>query len=339
MKIGPLGWNLFGATLGASLPFAGNAPPRAPQAQLVRVAPADPAQLADWRKRLESTDLDLREQSFGALIDAARRDPRLERALEDWARDENARELAWTARLALRELRESAPPIGLMFDPFARGLDIDALRRQMLEGLDFRPFDTAPPAGGGLQVQSESLSLETGPDGVKCRLTRKQNGQDVTEEYQAESIEKLLEAHPELRSKLGGGSASPFGAGPRWRGFELQPQWLQPPLDASPSSSVRTDILGVAVLPLSTEEASALALEPGNGLRIERVEPGTIAQQLGLQRGHVLVEINGLRLRSRDDISAQLKARGASGALEVVVIDRWGQRRTRTWNPGTGKQV
>jgi len=95
----------------------------------------------------------------------------------------------------------------------------------------------------------------------------------------------------------------------------------------------------VAIVPLSAEEATALGLEPGVGLRIERVEPGSIAQQLGLQRGHVLLEMNGVSLRSRDDVSRQLQAREERGPVEVIVIDRWGQRRTRSWKPAASRQV
>jgi serine protease Do len=101
---------------------------------------------------------------------------------------------------------------------------------------------------------------------------------------------------------------------------------------------VRTDVLGVVVVPLVSEESQAFALEPGLGLRIERVEPGTIAHQLGLQRGQVLVEIDQTPIRTRDDISRKIKERAADGALEVIVVDRWGQRRTRTWKPDAVRQ-
>lgn len=37
---------------------------------------------------------------------------------------------------------------------------------------------------------------------------------------------------------------------------------------------------------------------PGRGLRVEQVEWGTKAERLGLERGDVLLEINGQRLRS-----------------------------------------
>lgn len=340
---------LGSATLGASLQPL----PAVGQGQLVRVQPAAPATAADieaWKQKLAAPDLDLREQSFDALVNAARRDEGLRAALETWARNEASGELAWTARLALRELGPRNDPWqgmrgrrGVFFlDPLEQDFDFDELRRRMFEDFDRSmpgfgprtgtPVSPAPQGGSGMtsRSESESLSLESGPDGVKCTITRTQDGRTTTEEYRTNSIDELLEQHPELRGKVGGGSAR--------TGVPLRQGW---PLDLQRqfAPEVRTDILGVAIVPLAADEATALGLEPGVGLRIERVEPGTIAQQLGLQRGHVLVEMNGKSLRSRDDVSRELQARESSGPVEVIVIDRWGQRRTRSWKPTPSRQV
>jgi len=324
------------------------------QGQLVRVQPIPPAAPQDveaWKQKLVDKDLDLREQSFDALVNAARRDGGLRSALEAWARDEAAGELAWSARLALRELGPRNDPWqgmrgrrGVFFlDPLEQDFDFEELRRRMFEEFD-RPFPgfgprtgaplPQPPQGGSgmtTSSESESLSLESGPDGVKCTISRTENGQTTTEEYSAKSIDELLEQHPQLRGKVGGGSAARGGVQQR-QGWPLDVQREQGP-------DVRTDILGVAIVPLTAEESSNLGIEPGVGLRIERVEPGTIAQQLGLQRGHVLLEMNGKTLRSRDDVSRELQARESSGPIEVIVIDRWGQRRTRSWKPTASRQV
>jgi hypothetical protein len=60
---------------------------------------------------------------------------------------------------------------------------------------------------------------------------------------------------------------------------------------------------------------------------------------MGLQRGNVLIELNGRPLKHRDDITEELKKRGTDGALEAVVIDGWGQRRTHTWKPDPGRRL
>jgi hypothetical protein len=334
--------------LGATLPPL--ALGSAPQGQLVRVEPREAAssvQIEEWKQKLSSKDLDLREQAFGSVVGAARRDRALREALEAWARDESAGELAWTARLALREARSQDETQGMprgrrgvfFFEPFEQDFDFDELRRQMFEDMDrgWRGFGGAAPVpqppSGGMQSQSESVTLESGPDGVKCKVMRTENGQTTTEEYSAKSIDLLLEAHPELRGKIGGGSRAP-GAAPQRQGWPIEP-----PQTTRGAPAIRTDILGVAIVPLAAEEATALGLEPGVGLRVERVEPGTIAQQLGLQRGHVLVEMNGKPLRNRDDIRSELRARTGDSSLEVILIDRWGQRRSRSWKPESAKQV
>ena len=326
------------------------------QGRLVRAAPVEPLtqeQLAVWKKRLTQADLDLREQAFDLALDTARRDESLRSALEAWAKDTSAPELAWTARLVLREWKERQDPFAalgghraLPVDPLGPGwgagagpgVDFDTLRRRMFEELGLAPgtqAQGAAPAQPSIQAQSESMSLEVGPDGVKCKLTKTVDGKEVTEEYEAKSMDELLEAHPELRERVGGkGLNFRFGTGLGTAPAPADPfGWL------TPAPTVRTDILGVAVTSVSDEESSELGLEAGLGLRVERVEPGTIAQQLGLQRGHVLIELNGRPLRTRDDITEMLKARDKQGSLELLLIDRWGQRRTRTWKPDDKRQA
>ena len=103
--------------------------------------------------------------------------------------------------------------------------------------------------------------------------------------------------------------------------------------------ALRTDVLGVRVQPLTQEQSQQLDLEPGVGLRIDSTDPGTIARTMGLQAGHILIEMNGRKLKSRDDITEELKKRGADGQIECVAIDRWGQHRTYTWKPDPGRQL
>jgi S1-C subfamily serine protease len=156
-------------------------------------------------------------------------------------------------------------------------------------------------------------------------------------------MEQLLEAHPELRDKLHVGGLGQRG---NWiqrmpRGWQLFDNGQDGADLSSPfaSPNVRTDILGVVVQPLTAQESKDAGVDAGRGLRIERVESGTIAASMGLQRGQVLIELNSEPIDNRDDITAVLKKRGADGSLEAVVIDRWGERRTHTWKPDTSKQL
>lgn len=369
--------NLWTTTLAASCLLAGIVPQdpsgTASSGKLTRVAPAPqdarafPSQgrrtrearreqdLDDWRARLTADDLDERERAYEELVTEAQGDPALQAALEEWSRDASDLDLAWSARLALRELRSPArlspwshrfgPGAidGFGFDPRAWP-DPQALLDQFHQRFE-RGFGVPQPAEPGASSSFESVSIQMDDDGVKCKVTKRVEGEEVTEEYTAKTMEELLEAHPELRDELKveafGPGALPFGGGFLDRfGFDrfgFDP--YRPGLPAPRAGDVRTDVLGVYVAPLTPEESQALALEPGQGLRIERVEPGTIAAQLGLQRGHVLVEIDGHPIGTREDITARLSQRAPDGPLEIKVIDRWGQERKRVWKPDAGKQI
>lgn len=313
---------------------------------------AAPQSAEAWRERMRASDLAQREQDFDQMLAAARRDGALRKAIESWAADARDLDLAWTARLALRDL--DASPFdwlggrGFPRDPLANGFDLDfgagadpqALFDQMRQRLG--PGWPAQPGGGqGTQPGSsaESFSLEVGPNGVKCHVKCNVDGKEEVQDYEADSMDQLLEAHPQLRGKLGDGRFSfSFGRGDDWtNAFPRLRNRLGGGLGGD--ANVRTDMLGVVAQPLTADDAKGLGLDAGEGLRIERVEPGTIASSMGLQRGQVLVELNHTPIKTRDDISAEIKKRGADAAMEAVVVDRWGQRRTHTWKPDTTKQL
>lgn len=366
---------VLGATLVAQNPaqnqtqLQGQNPTPNPVRKLTKIGSAQSTPLsADaWREQISDADLDAREQAFDRLVDAARKDADLRKTLRAWADDRDGGELAWTSRLALRELETAsggrgfhafALPGGAQgfqlptpFDPDEFFQQFDQLDPQSWPGFDLNGSNFSFPGGSG-SIDSQAFSLKVGPDGVKCTVKHNVDGKEVTEEYEAESIDKLLEAHPELSDKIqsGGGSfQSPFFSMPG-QGNLLRVHPLTPlgksggakaqPNDATTDESVlRTDILGVVVQPLSEQETSQLDLDSGVGLRIERVVSGTIARSMGLQSGHVLVEMNGRTIHGLDDITEELKKRGSDGGIECVVIDRWGQRRTHAWKPNPSRQL
>ena len=321
---------------------------------LTRVQPRSQAQTSQaqtldagsWRERLSETDLDLREQAFGELLSQAARSPDLRRQLQTWAREDKG-ELAWTSRLALRELDGAGADAwtwgGRMPMPHAFGpdpFDVEGFLERFgtPRGIDMEKFFQTPQfqhPGVGTQ-SSESFQLEMGPDGVKAKITRDVDGESVTEEYEAATLEELLEAHPELRARIG----QPGTAFPRWglQGFGQGPLQLRGLGQRAPQPPLRTDVLGVVVRPLSPEESQTHALPEGEGLFVERVSPGTIASTLGLQHGHVLLELNGRRLHDAEDISAVLTQRKEEEGLELRLHDRWGQERTREWTPERGEE-
>ncbi len=304
------------------------------------VVPAD--DLGDeqaWRERLQNHDLAVRETDFEALVGRAGESERARTQLEQWAADSEHLEFAWTCRLALRELKVRAKSMASRSgdeDPF------EALRQRMFPGGQGRdpfsgfffdlgdPFTQAPGGLGGLKdpfqgfaqglkSQSDGFSLEMGPDGVKARVKTRVDGEEHEEEYTARTLDELLLAHPELRSRIGGGNA---GGGSGFRlglpGFDLE------------RAPMRTDVLGVYIASSASGGNSV-----GTGLRVERVQPGSLAEKLGLEPGFVLLTLNGRALNSRDDISSALRERKPDQELSVEYRDREGASSTATWKPST----
>lgn len=352
--------------------------------RLTRVAPRGEAQddaerfdREGWKKKLSADNLQDREDAFDRLVEIASRNADAREALETWSKDEADAGLAWTSRLILRDVGQrprrwltsgSGPGWGLFgkeldLDGFAQRFDdLDSmfgdLRTQWDEMLNGLPN---PSAGGQGMQSSESLSLQSGPDGVSCKVTEKVDGEEQTTEYKAKTIEELLDAHPELRQKIGG-SGSLFWTHPntpnrmrilRPRGLpetarpgivHIDPHASAPGPDSQDSvpgnaADPRTDRLGIFCAPLEESEAAELGLESGVGLRVEDTQPGTIARILGLRSGDVVIEINGTAIHSADDVKEALRARRdrADGAGVSVVVAGAEGRRTLTWKPAVKK--
>ncbi|HTF91339.1 MAG TPA: PDZ domain-containing protein [Planctomycetota bacterium] len=304
--------------------------------------PQDFGDASTWRERFESKDLGARETDFEDLVSRAAQSDEARASLETWSKDEDHLEFAWTCRLALREAKARAArmdPLGGVDDRF------EELRRRMFGNqpgddrfdnfllldpfsnfqmghfqgggpLSIDPFQSLP-GGAGVRSESEGFSLEMGPDGVKTHVKKNVDGEIKDEEYTAKSLDELLAAHPELSGHVNGGMALRLG----------RPGFL---LDGGARLGLRTDKLGVYV------PAQA---EPGtSGLRIERVQPGSLATELGLEAGQTLVTINGRGVATRDDISKALAERDPDAALEVEVRDADGNTSTKTWKPDASRR-
>ncbi|MCK6446368.1 MAG: PDZ domain-containing protein [Planctomycetes bacterium] len=314
--------------------------------RLVRISPQRPADSPDvgafdaeaWRAKLSAPDLDRREQDFDALARLVRLDPAAREAVERWAREGDG-ELAWTARLLLRAngtnpLFGAGSPHSLLLQlpdgAWGAAPGLGGNRELWLQDLEpllgddfwLTPSAPTPPSIAGSTKRAESFELRSGPDGVHVTVEEETDGKTEKKEYSAATLEELYEQHPELRERVQarefpriGGA---FGGLGRLSGDARAP---------------RTDVLGVTVRPLPKSEAAEFGLEEGLGLYVERVEPRSIAAALGIQRGHVLIRLNDRELHAAQDITEQLCARQADGEVRVELIDRWGQKRSRTWQP------
>jgi hypothetical protein len=286
---------------------------------------------AAWRRALGHAKLEVREREYARLVDEALKSPAAREALREWARGED--ELAWTSRLALRELelREQLEarrdPVFGHFphfggDPF--GFDADDFgRRPTLE--DF--FGQLPPAAGGTS-RSESFQLESTPDGVKVEVREEVDGEERVTTYEAGTLEELLESHPELRERIGVTPRAERTPLEEWFGQRARPL----PAPWTPGD-VPTDRLGILMLEPDRYTTSHEAVEPGTGLLVQRVLPGTLAAGLGIRTGDIVVRLNGETIRGADDVRTVLAARDSGDEITALVVDADGAERTLRWEP------
>lgn len=337
------------------------------QGGLVRQSSSFDAEL--WKLRLSEPNLADRLVQYESLVALARQDPHARAALETWTQDSDP-ELAWTATLALREVRAAgaAGPRGGLdrglphsgfgaSDPFGELERMEQRLNEMLQGFggglggqNLQGLQLPP----GVHSQSQGYQLEQGPNGVKVTVTELVDGDEQVTTYEGESLEQLLEQHPELRDRVSAGALDPLtgdafdrffqggagtlrgldfhgnpGPGPN-SGPGLQRVPSPAPLGGQrlPGSvgAVPTDRLGVYV-----ENPRAPGVDPG--LRVVEVIPGSLAEALRVRAGDLLIELDGTQLFSTDDIAAALAARNATNEVRLRIADRTGSERLLTWTP------
>jgi len=295
----------------------------------------------DWKKRLADSDLERRESAFDEVVERARGDRELRNALEQTAQATDAPELAWTARMALRELRRGGAGRARGYDDLRQRFE--ALERN-LGGMDsmfedlrsqLGAFPALPPHSRGTAQQFHGYSLQIGPDGVTLESTENSDGNGEQKTYKAKNMEELLQNYPELKDKLGGSEHFSMQGGPGgWfflRDGLPENDWLR---STRPSQQPPTDVLGIYSQKLTPDQAKELDLEPEQGLRIDSVKPGTIAQILGLRRGDTIVELDGQPIYSAEDVRRILKERRADADLTVTLLGEGSKaRRTLRWSP------
>ncbi len=300
-----------------------------------------------WSQRLTVTDLDQRELALDELVAQARNDDHLRLMVEEWAVDPSNTERAWTARMALRELKQKhTPRANSPIDAYRHGLGQMFDLQKEIEDAFLRLDD--PHFGGWVdgfshdldnmfrQLQtdqsscaeeSKSLSLQVAPDGVRCQLSECIDGQEVKKEFQADSYEELLEAHPELQKHLDGQL-------PQLPGMSLVPLTL-PELQNGLTATApdRVDRLGIQTTAPPKLRLDRAGLDEGQGLLVIRVLPLSLASVLDIRRGDIVVELDGVPVFSGQDVRRALAERDSKAELRVVVINSRDQRKELVWKP------
>jgi len=326
-----------------------------------------------WLYLLSDADLDERMRNFDRIIAIARHNPDALKWLQERASDTVDPELSWTAKLALREVQESGGAF-FKFLPRPGGtiqLGPDRLHTQQHGlGLQQHQLDALRMLGqhGGAGSRSKSVQMQSGPDGVKVIVKEMVDGEEKVSEFEAESMELLLEANPELKDTIGsgaggfriglskdsgldldglrleldrsfedltpGGLRRIFRAIPRDLNFDLDPNHFNL---RSPKGELRTDVLGVYIAQASPEQLEAVGRSQEGGIYVEAIAPGTLAEKLGIAAGDFLIAINGTALTNGDMIGELLRARAKGADLVVQGIGVDGREWTRTWSPPVQK--
>ncbi|MDF1839649.1 MAG: PDZ domain-containing protein [Planctomycetota bacterium] len=287
----------------------------------VEVAPSTASlDTRNWLRDLMQSDLDQRELAFDRLVDEASTN----QELADWiaATAKGSGDLAWTTRLAQKQLHGNASPPhqrALPFvDPFGRNPmfgDPWAELDRMFSGPGMSLEDIMhwhqAPGSPGLQSQStsESLSVQSGPEGIKVEIRNTENGSEDVRVYEADSMEHLLEQYPELEGKVGASSQT-LDLGDLFQ----SPMTRFPRLQHTPAKK----LLGVYL-----ENRDLI-----NGrLRVTQVQPHSLAHHLGIKAGDELLTLDGKPLGTRDDIASGLQNHSQGTPLKVRVLGTDGEER------------
>ncbi|PNR95713.1 Do family serine endopeptidase [Petrotoga sp. 9PWA.NaAc.5.4] len=85
--------------------------------------------------------------------------------------------------------------------------------------------------------------------------------------------------------------------------------------------------LGVHISTVNEDLKKALGLKVDKGAYVTDVEPGSAAEKAGIKAGDVIIEMNGEKIESANDLSSLIKTYPAGSKVKVV-LDRFGERIT-----------
>lgn len=229
--------------------------------------------------------------------------------------------------------------------------------QELFDGEDpFAPFFKLGPDGadhGLIQIgpgssfsrvveqdgQRQKTEIKVDEDGHVKAVVEKDG---AVETYEADSVEALQADHPELLEGFGQvrvgrhdpaeqlpSRSSPKMVGPRLRRAQrdvpAEPPTIVPPGPRELLGPVANGPrLGIRVEPLDVKVAEYLELDAGVGLRVIEVEPGSAAEEIGVLKNDVVIEVNGRTIRGVADVQAALQ-KGKPAEADLIVF-RKGQR-------------
>jgi len=246
------------------------------------------------------------------------------------------RGLPWSGDADLEQM------FGHVFEQLERDFGVDVPRGRFFkddffQNLQQQMEDLRRGNAMGLPGTGQAFNMNIGPDGVRIEITEKDaSGKSETKVYEAPDVQTFRDKYPEVAQRyLNGGNAGGLGFGgrffPGFRTFPTQPldhdAFGVPMQDAAVVDN--GERLGVMVQELSPEVRDFLELEPGQGLRVQGVTEGTLAETMGIAEGDVLLEVAGKKIGNPVDVREALGG-VATGGDVTVKVNRRGKEQTLT---------
>lgn len=250
-----------------------------------------------------------------------------------------------------------------LFENFERNFGLDIPRDRFF---DDKFFHDLQDQMGNMSGTSQGMSVQIGPDGAVRVEVQEKNDKGETDKkvYEAPDMETFQRQHPGVLQQNGlffnlqpftqlPGSNSFRGfVGPTMRDWtfdwndHLQRRVLRSPKGVSPNRApagapVDPAVeppapppagrrLGVSIRPEITAELRAyLGLDDDVGMMVESVQPGSLAEALGLQRGDIVTAIGSRKIAGPDDVQGALGAIAKGKNVEVKFV-RKGAEKTAT---------
>lgn len=190
----------------------------------------------------------------------------------------------------------------------AKALGLDQVRGALVSSVT--PGDPAEKAGlkaGDVIINVDGVEIENSGDltrkigdllpGVKINLSVWRNGKTLM-------IPVILEQRNAERVAQGGRDT---GAG-----------------------ELRNTVLGLALRPLTAQEAEALNMDRPRGLLVLDIDPGSVAEENDVTAGDVIIEANGRVVNSVQAFQDVIKGDGASKGVVMLLVQRQGRNIFRT---------
>ena len=185
-------------------------------------------------------------------------------------------------------------------------------------------------SSSGRVVENDRSFSWTIDEKGKVKLTVKDGADAAETTVEAQSLDELRKAHPDLAKRLeeyvpqGGGRRFVFSwPGHRRDGGAAAPGLLdgEEPLEPfGQAVEVPGPVLGIGWAPVPDVLRDQLDLPASAGMVVDSVTPGSLAQKLAVRRNDVLVKIAGRPVAGPPDVRKALEGVPTGETVEVEVI-------------------